>query len=145
MAKKKKSNAGHNDISAEEAGREFGISLKELETLMQTGVPEGIKELNETYGGLSGLGQKLKTNLINGKIRKFSFIYCCFLKVYLVMKLIYQTVWPHLVVMKFHQNHQKHFFVLCLKLFKMLHLLYLLFVLSFHLVYHFIIQLQIHL
>jgi len=67
MAKKKKSIADHNALLAEEAGREFGISLKELETLMQTRGHEGVKELNETYGGLSGLGQKLKTNLITGK------------------------------------------------------------------------------
>lgn len=67
MAKKKKSTAGHNTLSPEEAGRTFGISLKELENLMQTRGHEGIKELNDTYGGLSGLAQKLNTNLINGK------------------------------------------------------------------------------
>jgi hypothetical protein len=68
MAKKKKTVADPNALSAGEAGREFGISLKELETLMQTRGHEGIKELNDTYGGLSGLGQKLKTNLITGTI-----------------------------------------------------------------------------
>lgn len=67
MAKKKKSVADPNAISAEEAGREYGISLQELETLMQTRGHDGVKELNETYGGLSGLGQKLKTNLITGR------------------------------------------------------------------------------
>jgi len=67
MAKKKKSIPDNNALSAEQAGREFGISLKELETLMQTRGHEGVKEVNETYGGLSGLGQKLKTNLITGK------------------------------------------------------------------------------
>jgi Ca2+ transporting ATPase len=66
MAKKKKTVADPNALSAGEAGREFGISLKELETLMQTRGHEGIKELNDTYGGLSGLGQKLKTNLTAG-------------------------------------------------------------------------------
>jgi hypothetical protein len=71
MAKKRKSIADQNTLSASEAGREFGISLKELENLMQTRGHEGIKELNETYGGLSGLGQKLKTNLITGKIISF--------------------------------------------------------------------------
>ncbi len=69
MAKKKKSSAGQDEISAQAAGRQFGIALKELETLMQTRGHEGVKDLNETYGGLSGLGQKLKTNLITGKIK----------------------------------------------------------------------------
>ena len=70
MAKKKKSTAAQDELLAATAaaGREFGISLKELEVLMQTRGQEGIKELNDTYGGLSGLGQKLKTNLITGKI-----------------------------------------------------------------------------
>jgi hypothetical protein len=150
MAKKKKSIPDNNALSAEQAGREFGISLKELETLMQTRGHEGVKEVNETYGGLSGLGQKLKTNLITGKnlkkkkTRRF-FLFIYFIKVYLVMKMIYLHVQLHLVVMKFHQNHRKHFLPLCLKLFKMLHLLYLLSVLSYHLVYHFIIQVKIHL
>jgi hypothetical protein len=71
MAKKKKSVIDQNIRSAEEAGREYGISLKELETLMQTRGHEGVKEINETYGGLSGLGQKLKTNLITGKQHSF--------------------------------------------------------------------------
>ncbi|CAF0797946.1 unnamed protein product [Rotaria sordida] len=66
MAKKKKTTAGHNNLTAEEAGREFGLSVRELEALMQTRGHEGIQELNETYGGLSGLAQKLKTNLITG-------------------------------------------------------------------------------
>ena len=77
MAKKKKSTADPNAVSAIDAGREFGISLKELETLMQTRGHEGIRELNELYGGLSGLGQKLKTNLITGKIN-FLLLYCYF-------------------------------------------------------------------
>jgi hypothetical protein len=67
MAKKKKSTTDPNVRTAEDAGREFGISLKELETLMQTRGREGMEELNANYGGLSGLGQKLKTNLITGK------------------------------------------------------------------------------
>ncbi|CAF3048384.1 unnamed protein product, partial [Rotaria sp. Silwood2] len=66
MAKKKKSTDDHADSSSEYAGREFGISIQELETLMQTRGHEGIQQLNETYGGLSGLEQKLKTNLITG-------------------------------------------------------------------------------
>ncbi len=70
MAKKKKNTQENNDISVEEAGKQFGISLKNLETLMQTRGHDGIKELNEIHGGLSGLGQKLKTNLITGKYRK---------------------------------------------------------------------------
>jgi len=69
MAMKKKSTAGHNDLSGEEAGREFGISIEKLKTLMQTRGGESIQKLNETYGGLSGLEQKLKTNLITGKIK----------------------------------------------------------------------------
>lgn len=68
MAKKKKSVPDPNALSMMEAARQFEISLKELETLMQTRGHEGIRELNETYGGLSGLALKLKTNLINGRI-----------------------------------------------------------------------------
>lgn len=68
MAKKKKADNKTNDISVEEARQQFGISLIELENLMQTRGHEGVLKVNETYGGLSGLGQKLKTNLITGKI-----------------------------------------------------------------------------
>lgn len=67
MAKKKKGNEANQETPSEEAGREFGIALKDLETLMQTRGHDGIKELNEVYGGLSGLGQRLKSNLITGK------------------------------------------------------------------------------
>jgi hypothetical protein len=67
MAKKKKADPGNQETPSEEAGREFGVSLKELETLMQTRGHDGVKELNEVHGGLSGLGQRLKTNLITGK------------------------------------------------------------------------------
>jgi hypothetical protein len=63
MAKKKKSTQDPNEINAVEAGKMFGISLKDLETLMQT---RGVEELQDLYGGISGLGQKLKTNLITG-------------------------------------------------------------------------------
>ncbi|CAF2551092.1 unnamed protein product [Rotaria sp. Silwood2] len=66
MAKKKKPTHGPNDISPEEARQEFGITYDDLEKLMQTRGHEGILKLNESYGGLSGLGQKLKTNLISG-------------------------------------------------------------------------------
>ena len=69
MAKKKKDNQENNDTLSEEAGREFGIKLKQLETLMQTRGHDGIKELNEAYGGLSGLGQRLKSNLITGRTK----------------------------------------------------------------------------
>jgi len=69
MAKKKKNTQENNDISSEEASRQFGISLKDLETLMQTRGLDGIRELNDIHGGLNGLGQKLKTNLIHGKIQ----------------------------------------------------------------------------
>ncbi|CAF1186323.1 unnamed protein product [Rotaria sordida] len=55
MAKKKKSTTSDNDLSSEDARREFGISIEELEKLMETRGHEGIKELNETYDGLSGL------------------------------------------------------------------------------------------
>ena len=68
MAKKKKSTTDANVLSAADAGREFGISLQELEKLMQTRGREGLEEVNNIYGGLTGLGQKLKTNLISGKI-----------------------------------------------------------------------------
>jgi hypothetical protein len=71
MAKKKKSAIDQNIRSAEEAGREFGISLKDLETLMQTRGHEGIEQLKDAYGGLSGLEQRLKTNLINGKKKPY--------------------------------------------------------------------------
>ncbi len=69
MATKKKTTTGSNDLSGEEAGHGFGISIRELEMLMQTRGAEGIKELNERYGGLSGIEKQLKTNLINGKIK----------------------------------------------------------------------------
>jgi hypothetical protein len=69
MATKKKSIADSNDLSGEEAGHKFGISVQELEMLMQRRGDEGTKELNEKYGGLSGIEQKLKTNLVNGKIK----------------------------------------------------------------------------
>ncbi|CAF4498696.1 unnamed protein product [Rotaria sp. Silwood2] len=66
MAKKKNFTVGSNDVSAEEAEREFGISLQELKTLMNIRGRESLRELNETYDGFSGLGYKLKTNLITG-------------------------------------------------------------------------------
>lgn len=68
MAKKKKSPTEDNNQLIEEARREYGVSLKELQNLMQTRGREAAEELNSTYGGLSGLGQKLKTNLITGKL-----------------------------------------------------------------------------
>ena len=68
MAKKKKATHVANDISPEQARQEFGISLDGLKSLMQTRGHDGMIQLNETFGGLSGLGEKLKTNLINGKI-----------------------------------------------------------------------------
>lgn len=78
MAKKKKATTDDDARLAEEARREFGISLKELQNLMQTRGREGVEELNSTYGGLTGLGQKLKTNLIAGKSiasKKFFFFF----------------------------------------------------------------------
>lgn len=104
--------------SAEEAGREFGISLKELENLMQTRGHDGIRELNETYGGLSGMGQKLKTNLITGKKKRsispyllWFFFSFSFSKVYQVMRAISLRVSQPLVAMKSHRNHRKPSFV----------------------------------
>jgi hypothetical protein len=144
---KKKSNAGHDDLSGGEAGHEFEISVEELKTLMQRRGDESIQKLNETYGGLSGLERKLKTNLITGEIKlkmiliSFQLIYFLF-KVYLVMKTIYQDGEMHLVVMKFHQNHEKHSFVLCLMLYKMLDLLQFSYLLRFYLHYHFILQVE---
>lgn len=67
MAKKKKITNEQNELAQREAARQFGIALKELETLMQTRGHEGVKELNDIYGGLSGLGQKLKSNLVAGR------------------------------------------------------------------------------
>ncbi|CAF0795587.1 unnamed protein product [Adineta steineri] len=66
MAKKRKADQANLDALSEEAGREFGISLKDLKTLMQTRGHDGVRELNEIHGGLSGIGQRLKTNLITG-------------------------------------------------------------------------------
>jgi hypothetical protein len=67
MAKKRKSTQENHDISSEEAAKQFGISLKDLETLLQTRGHDGVRELNDIHGGLDGLGQKLKTNLTAGK------------------------------------------------------------------------------
>ncbi|CAF3421639.1 unnamed protein product [Rotaria sp. Silwood2] len=64
MAKKKESSAGRYNVSGEEVAREFDISLPELDELIKTRGPDGIRKLNEMYGGLNGLEQKLKTNLI---------------------------------------------------------------------------------
>ncbi|CAF3597767.1 unnamed protein product [Rotaria sp. Silwood1] len=66
MAKRKNSTADDNDLSSEDAHPQFGISIQELEKLMQTRGHESIKELKEIHGGLSGIEQKLKTNLITG-------------------------------------------------------------------------------
>ena len=66
MTKKKKTQDDGLDPSSIEAAKQFGISLKQLETLMQTRGHEGSRELNDIYGGLNGLGQRLKTNLISG-------------------------------------------------------------------------------
>jgi hypothetical protein len=93
MAKKKKSIPENNVISAEEAGREFGITLKQLETLMQTRGHDGVAELNEIFGGLSGLGQKLKTNLVTGKISKTKKNY--FLKISLQVYPEKKQIYPY--------------------------------------------------
>lgn len=69
MAKQKKSSARYSKVSADAAGCEFRISVRELELLMQTRGHEGIRELNDSFGGLNGLEEKLKTNLITGKNR----------------------------------------------------------------------------
>jgi len=45
---------------------EFDVSRQDLEVLMQTHNQDGIKELNETFGGLHGLQKELQTNLITG-------------------------------------------------------------------------------
>ncbi len=67
MGKKKKSTQEINEIAREDAEKQYGISLKDLETLMQA---RGIEELQDIHGGVGGLGQKLKTNLITGKLKK---------------------------------------------------------------------------
>lgn len=67
MAKKKKTVDENNDLSSIEAAKQFGVSLNELESLMQTRGHDGTRELNDIHGGLSGLAQKLKTNLVSGK------------------------------------------------------------------------------
>ncbi|CAF1501898.1 unnamed protein product, partial [Rotaria sordida] len=66
MTKEKKCTTVDNDFSSEDARHRFGISIQELEKLMQTRGHEGIKQLNDIYDGLSGIEQKLKTNLITG-------------------------------------------------------------------------------
>jgi len=63
---KKKKDTQESDMASEEAAKQFGVALKDLEKLMQTRGYDGIQMLNENYGGLSGMGQKLKTNLIAG-------------------------------------------------------------------------------
>lgn len=45
---------------------DFDISCQDLAYLMQLHNQDGLKELNETYGGLVGLEKKLQTNLITG-------------------------------------------------------------------------------
>jgi len=45
---------------------DFDISCQDLAYLMQLHNQDGVKELNETYGGLVGLEKKLQTNLITG-------------------------------------------------------------------------------
>ncbi|CAF1466910.1 unnamed protein product [Rotaria sordida] len=64
MTKEKKSTTIDNDFSSEDARHRSGISIQELEKLMQTRDHEGIKQLNDIYDGLSDIEQKLKTNLI---------------------------------------------------------------------------------
>ncbi|CAF4356944.1 unnamed protein product, partial [Rotaria sordida] len=64
MTKEKKSTTVDNDFSSEDARHRFGISIQELEKLMQTRGHEGVKQLNDIYDRLSGIEQKLKTNLI---------------------------------------------------------------------------------
>ena len=66
MAKKKKNTEENNARMMEEASKQFGISLKDLESLMQTRGQEALREINDIHGGLTGVGQKLKTNLISG-------------------------------------------------------------------------------
>ena len=66
MGKKKNSNAPPT-ISPEEAAREFTVTSKQLSTLMQTRGHDGVKEMEEKFGGFNGLAEKLKTNLITGK------------------------------------------------------------------------------
>ena len=121
MAKKKKNAADSNDMSAAEAGQKFGISLKDLKTLMQTRGQDGVKELNEIHGGSSAVGEKLKTNLITGNARRekqpyradtYSSVplFFCLVQVCPVRKLISLSVWLHLVVMRFLLSLRKHSF-----------------------------------
>lgn len=71
MAKKKKNNTqGNHELAVEDASKQFGIALKDLENLMQTRGQDGIREINDIHGGLTGVGQKLKTNLIHGNYMK---------------------------------------------------------------------------
>ncbi|UJR37748.1 hypothetical protein I4U23_030442 [Adineta vaga] len=55
-----------NNIVQLDPFHEFNISRQDLELLMQTYHDDGLKELNETFGGLSGLEQKLQTNFLTG-------------------------------------------------------------------------------
>lgn len=78
MAKKKKNTQGNHELAVEDASKQFGIALKDLENLMQTRGQDGMREINDIHGGLSGIGQKLKTNLISGKSLRLSLDDHCF-------------------------------------------------------------------
>lgn len=78
MAKKKKNTQGNHELAVEDASKQFGIALKDLENLMQTRGQDGMREINDIHGGLSGIGQKLKTNLISGKCLRLSLDDRCF-------------------------------------------------------------------
>ena len=66
MPKKEKPTQENNDILPEEADQEFGISLNCIKELMETRGHDGIIMVNASLGGLAGLAEKLKTNLITG-------------------------------------------------------------------------------
>lgn len=66
MSKKTKSGTDSTALTSIQAERQFGITLKELENLMQTRGSDGVKQLQEVFGGINGLEQKLKTNSITG-------------------------------------------------------------------------------
>lgn len=47
---------------------EFGCSLKELRALMELRGPEAISKIEETYGDVQGLCNRLKTSPVDGRV-----------------------------------------------------------------------------
>ncbi|CAF1067728.1 unnamed protein product, partial [Didymodactylos carnosus] len=65
-SKKSKSTAADSLQLTADAQKEYKITLQELELLMQTRGREGMEILQNAHGGIQGVGEKLKTNIISG-------------------------------------------------------------------------------